>query len=350
MATKKSKEATPQSELIVHVGVPKTGTTAIQAYLYDNRADLRKQGVVYPETHLEEFSQLDRSAHHLLAHKWGGWLDSSRFSIAPDEAWKSLAKTAATEPGRYIISSERFSDLLPTPRGLEVMEFICNVMAPTPVKVIGYIREPIAGAESFLKQAVKVGVFKGKKSSYAANPPAFLDYYKLFGNAAEFVGWKNIIVRGYDRKILVGRDAVTDFLDALSIRLVAQPKDDTVSINSSINTASTAVMLKLSELGLDDSPNVVRSIREYLNTDRFKKFDHYSLFREEEQIHFQKKHQSNNNLLIEKLALPDSIASLLTPSDSRLRPSIEEDAELFSLNDMSDFVKIVRDAIRAGMR
>ena len=37
-----------QGKVIIHVGGPKTGTTALQIALSENRKDLRSQGILYP--------------------------------------------------------------------------------------------------------------------------------------------------------------------------------------------------------------------------------------------------------------------------------------------------------------
>lgn len=38
-----------KNTLILHIGTPKTGTTAIQKFLYDNQTLLKEKGFFYPE-------------------------------------------------------------------------------------------------------------------------------------------------------------------------------------------------------------------------------------------------------------------------------------------------------------
>ncbi len=53
-------------ELILHAGMHKTGSTAIQAFAHQNRKALRKQGLVYPD--YKPFLRKVYEAHHDIAH------------------------------------------------------------------------------------------------------------------------------------------------------------------------------------------------------------------------------------------------------------------------------------------
>lgn len=35
--------------LLIHIGMPKTGTTALQSFLYENMKNLKEQGWCYPD-------------------------------------------------------------------------------------------------------------------------------------------------------------------------------------------------------------------------------------------------------------------------------------------------------------
>lgn len=338
-----------ESTVFVHIGLPKTGTTAIQSYLYENRHALAETGLYYPETHLENFRIDEQSAHHLLAHKWNGWLDKKKFTTTPDEAWDMLAAEIAARPGRYIISSERFADLLPLGSGKDLMKFIRDKLAPAQIKIIGYVRRQDKLAESFLKQIVKVEIFKGTKQSYLATPPAFLDFMATFSNAAEVIGWENIIVRLYERKYLKNGDAVSDFLEALSIDRAVEPAKDAFSTNASISTLATFMNMKLKEQGLGDSANVIRVLTAYFNRSEFDVFDKHSLFSTAEQAAFMDRYREGTQALADRLGLPSETVKVLIPTAADLLPALDEVPNLFSAAQLCDVSKIVRNATRAGV-
>lgn len=329
------------SELIIHLGVPKTGTTAIQGYLYRNRQRLADAGVFYPETFLDNFSEQERWAHHLHAHKWDGWLDKSQFMTSPDEAWQHLAKTIAKQPGRYLLSSERFADLFPSESGKKTLEFICNATTSKKICFIGYIRRQDILAESFLKQSIKVDLQKESTEHYLSNLPPFLDFDHLFSTLAEFVGWENVIVRTYERGKLKAQDAVIDFLDALGLEGFPDDGCSTSSANESINTLTASLFLKLTERGIiNNTINIKKALRTYLEHPQFAKFDQITLFDTKIRRQILDRYTEGNKRLAAKLTQPHSIDDILQPVED-FSASISENQALFSIEQICEIIELV---------
>ena len=96
--------ALPADAIVLHIGVHKTGTTALQAALADARPELAERGVSYPGR---------RQAHHgqalaVLQRSWG-WAGRGG-EVPRPEVFDRLCAKAATHPGRVIISSEHFCE------------------------------------------------------------------------------------------------------------------------------------------------------------------------------------------------------------------------------------------------
>src|SRR5690349_17435208 len=89
----------------IHVGPHKTGTTSIQWFLQENRAELLKGGYFVPE------SETKRGAHHALAEGLAG-LDVGRHR-EPLVA-RSITAIAETPAHNIIISSEALEGLFRT--------------------------------------------------------------------------------------------------------------------------------------------------------------------------------------------------------------------------------------------
>lgn len=90
--------------VLLHIGVHKTGTTAIQAALADAREDLLAHGVRYPG----KLQAQHRAALALLGRPWG-W-NSRGGSVMDRRHFDSLVKRAGKHDGRVVISSEFFCE------------------------------------------------------------------------------------------------------------------------------------------------------------------------------------------------------------------------------------------------
>ncbi|MBK9738009.1 MAG: hypothetical protein IPO93_00470 [Actinobacteria bacterium] len=96
--------AIPDSGVLLHVGVHKTGTTAIQAALADARPELRKSGILYPGKRQAQH----RSAMAVTQRTWG-WKNKGG-DVYDMSIFDWLAKQTAGHTGRVAISSEFFCE------------------------------------------------------------------------------------------------------------------------------------------------------------------------------------------------------------------------------------------------
>jgi hypothetical protein len=107
--------------LYLHIGTHKTGTTSVQRFLNSNREQLRRQGLVYPNTSISGFKR--HYAHHQIAHAMAQPPDAGRPDAGtPDDARRFFDAVrddlAAGEAG--VISAEAmYRHVLPPPPGVE---------------------------------------------------------------------------------------------------------------------------------------------------------------------------------------------------------------------------------------
>ena len=90
--------------VLLHIGVHKTGTTAIQAALADARGDLLTHGVRYPG----KLQAQHRAALALLGRPWG-W-NSRGGSVMDRRHFDALVRRVGRHDGRVVISSEFFCE------------------------------------------------------------------------------------------------------------------------------------------------------------------------------------------------------------------------------------------------
>ncbi len=95
-----------ENAIILHIGVHKTGSTALQAALAAARPELKRRGILYPGTD---------DAHHAAAWAVTGFtmgFGDEATSVRPRN-WSTLVKQARRHKGRVVISSEFFGRMRP---------------------------------------------------------------------------------------------------------------------------------------------------------------------------------------------------------------------------------------------
>ena len=90
----------PADAVLLHIGVHKTGTTAIQAAFADARTVLRSMGVTYPG----KLQAQHRAALVALGRRWG-WNDRGGVSF-PRAEYDDIVEQARSARGRVVVSSE----------------------------------------------------------------------------------------------------------------------------------------------------------------------------------------------------------------------------------------------------
>ncbi|MEM9669368.1 MAG: hypothetical protein AAF950_10625 [Pseudomonadota bacterium] len=131
-------------KLLLHIGIPKTGSTSIQGYLAKESDTLEKNSIIYPEAAHAEFGG-SRILDAIREPETAGRDD--RESI--DRHLAKIAKTH-TDPkviisSEYLINIYRHCDLL--------KEFLDAHFEGA--KIIMYVREPCAFYKSIILQALK---------------------------------------------------------------------------------------------------------------------------------------------------------------------------------------------------
>ncbi len=212
---------------LLHIGAPKTGSTALEKFLAYNRNVLNRLNWHYPDVCLRGFG------HHDLAFLIsGGYPDWATRQERPlDELLTELAKEVA-EREQIILSSENFF-LFSDPK--KVANMLRNVdFPPETVKVIVYVRRQDEVHISWYNQAVKAQGYTGLITECIAETRDLWNYADRLESWAEVFGRENIIVRPYQTEDLVDGDICLDFLRLAG--LVAEdfewPED---TINTRIN-------------------------------------------------------------------------------------------------------------------
>ena len=95
------------SEIILHIGTHKTGTTTLQNTLFHNRALLKARGLVYPRIG-------EIAPHHNLVTRWIDLPPQFRTRRTALQDWAIIARAWAGGDETVLVSSEEFSRMQPT--------------------------------------------------------------------------------------------------------------------------------------------------------------------------------------------------------------------------------------------
>lgn len=222
--------------LYLHLGMPKTGTTTLQDFLFHHQAWLRQQGLLYCKTGLNPVLH----CHHDLVWSLGlhnqpppgfGQVDSKTDAIR--KLKQELARHAQTD---CLLSSELLLFLSDRTRLEEIFELFPNHQ-PT---LVLYLRRQDRWLESLYQQRVKDGEVTGFGEWYRRFKP-HMNYYSLLCAYVDLVGREHIIVRVLERDQLYNGDLLADFCHHLGLR--SPP-------------SGAAKTLNISELGLSQLETV----------------------------------------------------------------------------------------------
>ena len=135
----------------LHAGTHKTGTTAIQAFLYRQREMLVERGLYLPRAGMT--GSPPERGHHNIAFELGG------YTVDPDAGGLAdlVAELRAAAPERACVTAEDFSTLASTPEKLELFRAAIETIGAH-VRPILFLRPQATLLESLYAEFVKHGL------------------------------------------------------------------------------------------------------------------------------------------------------------------------------------------------
>lgn len=201
--------------LTLHIGQQKTGTTSLQATFRDNPAVLARHGLFYYGK--------TRTNHPLSRPFHGGTKRGADAKIVRD--FTKEAKASGLR--QALVSSETYIRLTDE----EARECVATMgKVAGRVRVLLYVRDPVAFATSSVHQAVRTG---RPLAEVAANPRV-LPLRQLITRWRGIVGEDDMIVRPFDRAQLANGDVIDDVLSVLGCPAAA-PELARASVNEGLS-------------------------------------------------------------------------------------------------------------------
>ncbi len=255
--------------LYLHIGMPKTGTTALQHFLDASRDDLmRTHGFFYPEGAVPTYQHVSLVKSMVApVFNWAKFNDRIG-SFDVDNYLKALISTCRLNRcDSVILSSEYFWAAPAMQAGLDhhldneenrsfLEDFVklCKVHLDhfSPVKIIVYLRRQDYWFDSFFNEQLKHG-FKIPSEEELIPPKIYLHYDTCVRMWEEHFGPKNVIVRTYLEN---GFEIINDFCSVVGIRqeeISAKPNDHIEYKNIRLTPIASAAMKKAIQLGYDET-------------------------------------------------------------------------------------------------
>jgi hypothetical protein len=211
--------------LYLHIGMPKTGTTAIQNFLTDNAEALNKHGICYPDLGFRYPSiGIPRNAHFLIASyiEENGKKTHRRPAAEYEPGLDQLADLARRYD-RIILSDEAIW------RGSTTREDFWPRLKEDlakrslDLKIIVYLRRQDLWVQSFWAQKVKKGTTMTFQEylKYMDEVSYPVNYYPYMDMLASVFGKDALVIRLYEKEQYEGEQhsLLSDFLNIFGVPL-----------------------------------------------------------------------------------------------------------------------------------
>lgn len=225
---KVSKLSVRPTSVVIHVGPPKTGTSAIQKWLVEHHNELKQQGIYYPVHWLDENGISSGHVHLLFDVPSRGV-----FHFNEDKQKKLWAEFGKSGCHTLLLSSEAF---------LRQLEVLADKLPEA--TFLGYIRNPLEQFESGYNQMIKRHGGTKTMSSVSNIKPKVLDRFQSF--VCNY-GTERLTLRFYGKEFFPNGSIVCDFLSALGIDIRADDEE----VNSSYHYEAMEIKRWLNQYPLE---------------------------------------------------------------------------------------------------
>ena len=239
-------------EISIHIGFPKTGTSAIQSHINSNQNWFAKRGVYIPKSgyssglgHCFLFGKNDTdNPPKEIAGLLG---DTSALAHLAEEI--QACEKAGFD--RVLMTWESFSVLDRT-----LISKLKTCLGNYNVTLYAYVREQAELTQSLILQAIKTRRSREAVFSSIADEsltsPWYLDFFAVFSMWKEVFGdGISIRTKIYERNLLLEFDIVADFLDWLGFKIDVHFATQGVDVNHSLDFRAAAVLALAKAAGLN---------------------------------------------------------------------------------------------------
>jgi hypothetical protein len=219
----------------IHIGLAKTGTTAIQTVLATARRDLADRGLLFPYAGTVN----NKGGHHCLAWALGG--NAHLSALCEGDPLGELSKEIREAVQETVIVSAE--DLSGISYKATAIQTLLAALGATEVRVVVYVREQVEWFNSFYVEVLKDLAETRSVGEFTASLLREPRYH--YSNWLSL--WRELsaglIVRPFVRKSLINGDVVDDFLSTIGVEPEARPKTPPLEPNRTLSASRAAALL-----------------------------------------------------------------------------------------------------------
>ncbi len=216
--------------LILHIGLPKTGTTSIQHFLGLNSGQMKSDNIFLP-------SFLGNTKGNKYNHRWASFiasnpmincefalsyelLDLKSRKLAKEKKISELIENVKSFPHHHwIITSEHIHSRLDSEEEISTLYKILSPLFER-IKIIIYLRKPIDLAISLWSEAIRCGKSFPKLPLPSENPRYnhICNHQRTIQRWSTFFGNSSVIPRLFQVQSFTKGDLLYDFCDIAEIK------------------------------------------------------------------------------------------------------------------------------------
>lgn len=275
-----SPKTLPGRPFFLHVGVHKTGTTALQKFLHDNQKDLETLGVHRLRTGVPADN----------AHSWG---NHDLAWTLRDQDSKGLWKAVADEAAPYkavLASSEELSSIKQVRRYAPVRAAVPDFV----FRPICYLRRQDQLLESTYNFHVKSLGETKSIMEFAERIMKRMDFDKVLDCLAQTFGEETVILRIYDPEYMKG-DIFDDFLDAIGLPDAEGLNKPKTTLNPGLTREGLEKMLEANRAYQDSPAKLALKRESILRTYAAPSWTEHEILTKDERRVVMRQFRSGNN-------------------------------------------------------
>ena len=253
--------------LFIHIGMPKTGSTAIQHFLEVNQEQLAQNGISYVKAgrgRREGVSHsqlaLDFMWRKLKSYKSATQHQLNRISSNLQAVATEILESDFTS---YVISYEGLFPLFVDDLAKQndklsklYIKWLIELADYCEIIFIVYLRRQDQWVESLYAQYQKGGdtpirLFGFHEFVKLVEASGQLDYHRIVANLRQLPGVSEVVVRVFEKSQLLDRDVVADFMAVLGVTDISAYSRDTEENRNHFSRPYTILLHQAALTGID---------------------------------------------------------------------------------------------------
>jgi hypothetical protein len=197
--------------MYIHIGMPKTGSSAIQAFLSLNYNVLKKSGFLFPNPPNPNYGQAYQTTSG-NADSIATLIRENNITKIKDNISKIIQDSDSFNCENIIFSTEFFFQILAM-----YPERFLDIFEDYEYKIICYIRRQDTLFSSAYNQSVKNHDLKSK--TLPSELIEKMDFCKILKNSLNYIDVRRMLIRPYEKKQFYLGNIFEDFLNSIGLKL-----------------------------------------------------------------------------------------------------------------------------------